>query len=62
MTVFQPYRKQAHPMNKEQGHGWEEAETNDTLNTTDNSENMAPTVIAAGWDSYNQGKNAQFSI
>ena len=39
------YRKQGHPMNAEQGQGWEEAVVNDTLNIFDNSEARTPTVV-----------------
>lgn len=39
------YRKQAHPMNAEQGQGWEETEKNDTLNCHDNGESRTPTLI-----------------
>lgn len=39
------YRKQGHPMNAEQGKGWEETEKNDTLNCHDNGESRTPTLI-----------------
>ena len=39
------YRKQGHPMNAEQGQGWEETEKNDTLNCHDNGESRTPTLI-----------------
>ena len=39
------YRKQGHPMNAEQGQGWEEAVVNDTLNAFDNGESRTPTVV-----------------
>jgi len=43
--LIMAYRKKAHPMNKEQGQGWEETTVNDTLNAYDNSENRTPTII-----------------
>ena len=39
------YRKQGHPQNAEQGQGWEETKTNDTLNVFDNSEARTSTLI-----------------
>lgn len=63
------YRKQGHPQNAQQGKGWEETEINDSLNTFDNTDIRAASVIveplpAFGLDraSYNQGKNAKFGF
>ena len=63
------YRKQGHPQNAQQGQGWEETEINDSLNTFDNTDIRAASVIveplpAFGLDraSYNQGKNAKFGF
>ena len=42
------YRKQGHPQNAEQGQGWEETETNDTLNAFDSSEMRTPTIVLEG--------------
>lgn len=39
------YRKQGHPQSSEEGQGWEEAQTNDTLNVSDNSEARTPTIV-----------------
>ena len=39
------YRKQGHPQNAEQGQGWEQTDTNDTLNAFDNCEGRTPTVV-----------------
>lgn len=39
------YRKQAHPQNAEQGQGYEEATTADTLNVYDNGEARTPTLV-----------------
>ena len=39
------FRKTSHPQNAEQGQGWEETDTNDTLNVTDNSESRTPTLV-----------------
>lgn len=38
------YRKQGHTQSSEEGQGWEEAQTNDTLNVSDNSEARTPTI------------------
>jgi len=39
------FRKQGHPMNKEQGQNYEETEKSDTLNVFDNSEARTPTLV-----------------
>lgn len=39
------YRKTTHPKTKEDGQGYEETETNDTLNCFDNYEARTPTII-----------------
>ena len=39
------YRKTAHPMRSDQGQGWEETSTNDTLNCHDNGECRTPTIV-----------------
>lgn len=39
------YRKKGHPQNAEQGQGWEQTKTSDTLNIFDNSESRTPTII-----------------
>ena len=39
------YRKTAHPMNAEEGQGWEEAKVNDTLNNSDITEARTPTLV-----------------
>ena len=45
MMVVQTYRKQAHPMNAEQGQGWEQTDTADTLNVYDNTEARTPVAV-----------------
>lgn len=52
MAVVETYRKTAHPMNAEDGQGWEESTVNDTLNCHDNSETRTPTLVV-GVDTYN---------
>lgn len=39
------FRKQGHPQNSSQPQGWEQTDTNDTLNIFDNTENRTPTLI-----------------
>lgn len=39
------FRKQAHPKNAEEGQGWEETETADTLNIFDFTETRTPILI-----------------
>ena len=39
------YRKQGHPQNEKQGQGWEQTETNDTLNVFDSGEVRTPTLV-----------------
>lgn len=39
------FRKTGHPQNSGQGQGWEQTETQDTLNAFDNCEGRTPTVI-----------------
>lgn len=39
------YRKQAHPRNANEGQGWEETDTSDTLNVFDNGEARTPNLI-----------------
>ena len=39
------FRKQAHPMDKEGGQGWESTDIADTLNVHDNSEMRTPILI-----------------
>ena len=39
------FRKQAHPMDKEGGQGWESTEVADSLNIYDNSEMRTPILI-----------------
>lgn len=39
------YRKKGLPQNAQQGQGWEQTETNDTLNAFDNGECRTPTVV-----------------
>lgn len=48
MAVVQAYRKQGHPQNAEQGQGWEETETNDTLNAFASGEMRTPTIVLEG--------------
>ena len=43
--VMQCFRKQGHPRNSEEGQGWEETDTSDTLNVFDNTETRTPTLI-----------------
>lgn len=51
-SIVETYRKTAHPMNAEDGQGWEESKVNDTLNCHDNSETRTPTLVV-GVDTYN---------
>lgn len=45
--LFEPkaYKKTAHPRNSEEGQGWEETEVSDTLNTFDQTEKRASTIL-----------------
>lgn len=64
------YRKTAHPMNKDQGQGWEECDYSDTLNLNEISEARVPNVVVEGRKeviaidkgSYNQGVNAKYGM
>lgn len=39
------FRKTTHPKSKNDGQGWQETTTNDTLNIYDNGESRTPTLI-----------------
>ena len=39
------YRKTSHPRSSDDGQGWEETKTNDTLNIFDNGESRTPTLV-----------------
>ena len=43
--MIKTYRKTGHPQNAEQGQGWEETETADTLNVYDNTEGRTPILV-----------------
>ena len=39
------YRKDSHAKSKEDGQGWKETDTNDTLNAFDSGETRTPTLV-----------------
>ena len=44
-ALFRTYRKTSHARSKEEGHGWQETNTNDTLNAFDSGETRTPTLV-----------------
>ena len=44
-SSFSIFKKTGHPRNKEEGQGWQETETSDTLNIFDNNEKRTPVLI-----------------
>ena len=58
VVVQNAFRKQGHPRNSEEGQGWEEADTSDTLNQFDISETRVPTVVVSmDRETFNTGQN-----
>ena len=44
-ALFRAYRKTSHARSKEEGQGWQETNTNDTLNAFDSGETRTPTLV-----------------
>ena len=44
-ALFRTYRKTSHAKSKEEGQGWQETNTNDTLNAFDSGETRTPTLV-----------------
>jgi len=44
-ALFSTYRKTSHAKSKEDGQGWQETNTNDTLNDFDSGETRTPTLV-----------------
>ena len=44
-ALFRTYRKTSHARSKEEGQGWQETNTNDTLNAFDSGETRTPTLV-----------------
>lgn len=55
------FRKTAHPMNAEQGQGYEHTDVSDTLNVFDNSEARTPVLAVQAVDVYNQTENGDIA-
>lgn len=43
--IGETFKKTSHPRSKEEGQGWQNTDTNDTLNAFDNGESRTPTLV-----------------